>query len=365
MSNIAESVKSYLNLSDVQFLAKLNPQKKETLMLQEVLGIHVKEDGAVVLFDSLMEKLNQISIPSPKIKKWIHSLLKSIQDKKNTISPYQMFLPKEYEKLSRKLSKFTLSKKYQKWTEGISEQDEPYLVGEEITSSKLDSVVQDLKTLLKSLQIHKEIKVFLDTQNSILNFRFSYHAKDGEIHFFIPREFEMILEKESLYHLFLMFLSRYLLSDLPQDEILKKIDYKLKLYINKDPDFIKSEMEEIFGNKWEEFLTTYYSIKQIQELIYDRISIFLSGSNESILHLYHKINEIKDESYESDGEIFLIEDLWVEHKFSKEITSDIPDYSVRKIFVESYKGGYLSGKTVKKNKIWTSHDRKELKELYF
>ncbi len=365
MSNYTESVKFYITLSDVQFLAKLNPQKKETHMLQEVLGFHIKEDGSIDLSDSLIEKLNQISIPSPKIEKWIHSLLKSIQDQKNTTPPLQIFLPKEYEKLSQKLRKFTLSKKYQKWTQDIPEQIEPNLPGEEITSSKIDSVTLELKSFLKSLHIHKEIKVYLDTQNSILNFRFSYHTQDGEVHFFIPREFERILEKENLYFLFLMFLSRYLLSDLLQDEILNKIDQKLKLYINKDPDLIKFEMENIFGSRWEEFLTTYYSLRQIQELIFDRISIFLSGNNESILQLYYKINEIKDESYESDGEIFLIEDLWVEHKFSKEITSDIPDYSVRKYFLESYKGSYLSGKTIKKNKIWTSHDRKELKELYF
>jgi hypothetical protein len=365
MSNITESVKFYLNLSDIQFLAKLNPQKKETLKLQDILGSHIKEDGGIEFYESLGEKLSQISIPSPKIKKWIHSLVKSIQDNKNTISPYHAFHPKEYDKLAQRLRKFTLSKKFQKWTQDIPSQTLQVIAEERVSSDKVDSILRKLNPFLKSLQIHKEIKVFVDAQNSILNFKFSYHSQENEIHFFIPKELEKLLDEENLFLLFLLFLSRYLNSELQQEELIKRIDQKLILYINQEPDFIKSDMVSIFGNKWEDFLTTYYSLKQIQELIYDRISIFLAGSNDKILELYQKLNEIKEESYESDGEIFLIEDLWVDHKFSKDITSELPDYSIRKHFLQSYKGGYLSGKTIKKNKIWNSHDRKELKELYF
>jgi hypothetical protein len=245
-----------------------------------------------------------------------------------------------------------------------SQPSEPTEINEEeLVSQKINKVLQKMEMITKSFSIHKKIKVFKDSKNSLLNFKFNFKFNSDEIHLYIPNDLESQLTEEELFFVMVMFLARYLLPMINK-EIFNKIEYKLELYIDSVPEKIKEDMSMLFGKKWEDFFILYYSLKHIQELIYDRLTAFLAGDKESIINLHHKLNEIKENSYEIDGEIFLIEDLWADHNFSKEITSELPDNHTRKLFLNSYKGGYLFGKTIKKIKIWNSHDRKLLKELY-
>ena len=363
MSITQESNKYQLSISDIQFLAKMNPKKKETNQVFEIFKPYLKEDGFREIPDTAIENLKEISKINVKFLKGITNLLKSISEKKNSSSPLDVFIPTEYEKVFKKFTKYTQSKSFLKWVEINPPSVPTEIKEEELVSQKISKVLQKIEMITKSFSIHKKIKVFKDPKNSLLNFKFNFKFNSEEIHLYIPSDLESQLSEEELFCVMLMFLSRYLLPTINK-EIFNKIEYKLELYIDSVPEKIKEDMSMIFGKKWEEFFVLYYSLKQIQELIYDKLTVFLADDKESIIDLYHKLNEIKENSYEIDGEILLIEDLWADHNFSKEITSELPDNHIRKLFLNSYKGGYLFGKTIKKIKIWNSHDRKHLKELY-
>lgn len=352
-----------LSISDIQFLAKMNPKKKETNQVFEILKPHLKENGFQEVPNSSIENLKEVSKINVKFLKGITIFLNSITEKKNSSSPLDVFIPSEFEKVFKKFTKHTLSKSFYKWIETSQPNESTEANEEELVSQKISNVLQKIEMITKSFSIHKKIKVFKDSKNSLLNFKFNYKFNSDEIHLYLPIDLESQLTEKELYFVFLMFLARYLLPQINK-EIFNKIEYKLELYADLIPEKIKEDMKLVFGKKWEEFLINYYSLKQMQELIYDRLTVFLAGDKESIINLYHKLNEIKENSYEIDGEIFLIEDLWADHNFSKEITSELPENHIRKHFLNSYKGGYLIGKTIKKIKIWNSHDRKHLKELY-
>jgi hypothetical protein len=363
MSITQESNNYQLSISDIQFLAKMNPQKKETGQVFQILKPHLKETGFQDIPHSSIENLKEVGKINSKYLKGITNLLKSFSEKKNSSPALDAFIPSEYEKVLKKFIKYTQSKSFLKWIETNQPNENLEINEEELVTQKLANVLQKTEMVTRSFSIHKNIKVFKDSKNSLLNFKFKLKYNSDEILLYIPSDLESQLSEEELFYVILMFLARYLL---PQNskEIFNKIEYKLELYSDFIPEKIKEDMNVVFGKKWEEFFVLYYSLKQMQELVYDRLTAFLAGDSENIINIYHKLNEIKDNSYEIDGEIFLIEDLWADHNFSKDITSELPDNHIRKQFLHSYKGGYLFGKTFKKIKIWNSHDRKHLKELY-
>jgi hypothetical protein len=363
MSITQESNKYQLSISDIQFLAKMNPKKKETVQIFEILKPFLKQDGFQELPDSTIESLKEISKINGKYLKGITNILNTISEKKNSSSPLDVFIPSEYEKVFKKFTKYTQSKGFLKWMENIQPSEQIEINEDELVSQNISNGLPKIEMIANSFSIHKKIKVFKDSKNSLLNFKFNFKFNSDEIHLYIPSDLESQLSEEGVFIVMVMFLARYLLSQISK-EIFNKIEYKLDSYIDFAPEKIKEDMIMFFGKKWEDFFILYYSLKQMQELIYDRLTAFIAGDIDSISNLYRKLNEIKENSYEIDGEIFLIEELWADHNFSKEITSELPDNHIRKHFLNSYKGGYLYGKTIKKIKIWNSHDRKHLKELY-
>jgi hypothetical protein len=363
MSTTQESNKYQLSISDIQFLAKMNPKKKETKQVFEILKPHLKETGFQNLSESSIENLKEIAKINSKYLKGITNILRTFSEKNNPSPALEAFIPSEYDKVLKKFTKYTQSKSFLKWIETNQPNENLENNEEEFVTEKLTNVLQKSEMVTRSFSIHKNLKIFKDSKNSLLNFTFKYKSNTDEIHLFIPSDLESQLSEKELFLVLLMFLARYLLPQISK-EIFNKIEYKLELYADFIPEKIKEDMSMVFGKKWEEFFVLYNSLKQMQELVYDRLTAFLVGDSESVINIYHKLNEMKDNSYEIDGEIFLIEDLWADHNFSKDITSELPDNHLRKQFLHSYKGGYLFGKTFKKIKIWNSHDRKHLKELY-
>jgi len=76
------------------------------------------------------------------------------------------------------------------------------------------------------------------------------------------------------------------------------------------------------------------------------------------------MNELKEYSFDTDGEIFLVEDLWGEESFGRDIDSPIPDTVLRNRFIQSYSGPVFHGKEQSKYKFWNNEEKNYLKDFF-
>ncbi len=364
MSNIKSSNKVFLTLSDLQLYANLNPDKKGIQKDLYSFKSKIHEDGSYDFSTEDVDSIKNFSKEKSRLQKKIESHLETLEKNIVSKSPYSIFIPDEYFKILKKLDKFTNSKKFYKWIGNESSTGEQVTQYSQIKSDKILALSSQLSNLKNSLNINKVINFYYIDSISLLNFSFQYDVSETEIKIFLPEKLENNLSIDDIYIITLICISKYLLTDL-ENANLNKLKRKLNEYIENQSNEIKTDLIKFFGSKWESFIYSYYSIEQLNELIRDRLLLFLTGDKKRIIEFYNKIYKIKEESFELDEEIYLIEDIWEEQNLSKEIFNNEPEHKLRVDFLESYKGPYLFGKDFKKVKIWSTKDRKEIKEHYF
>jgi hypothetical protein len=365
MSNIKTSNKLFITLSDLQLFANLNPNKKGLQKELSSLKSKISDDGSINFSEEDIQKLKELSIEKSRQQKKIINLLNNIEgDTSEKKSLFMEFIPDEYYKIQKKLHKYTSNKKFYKWLGNESVNEYDTYQSTQVSNEKIVALDLQIKNIKTSLNITKNINFYYLENVSILNYNFEYEVTQNEIKIFLLEKLEGYLSIDDIYIITILCLSKYLLKDL-ENSIINRIKYKLDEYIENQSNGIKSDLLNIYGSKWENFIFNYYSIQQLNELIKDRLVLFLIGDTKRIIEFYNKIYKIKEESFDLDEEIYLIEDIWDEQNISKEIFNNDPEHKLRLDFLESYKGPNLFGKEFKKVKIWTIKDRKEIKEHYF
>jgi len=365
MSNIKTSNKVYITLSDLQLFANLNPNKKGLQKELFYLKTKISEDGSVNFSEEDIQKLKELSIEESRFQKKIIKLLDSIEgDTNDKKSLFLDFIPLEYYKIQKKLQKYISNKKFFKWLGGEStSKSEPFQYNI-ISNEKILALDLQIKNIKNSLNITRNINFYYLENISILNYNFEYEVTQEEIKIFLLETLEAHLSADDIYIITLICLSKFLLRDL-DNKLFTSIKNRFNEYIENHSNGIKNDLSNIFGTKWENFIFNFYSIQQLNEIIKDRLLLFLIDDKTRIIEFYNKINKIKEESFEIDEEIYLIEDIWEEQNLSKEIYNNEPEHRLRLEFLESYKGPNLFGKAFKKVRIWTIKDRKEIKKHYF
>ena len=365
MSNIKTSNKVFITLSDLQLFANLNPNKKGLQKELFSLKSKISDDGSISFIDEDIQKLKELAVEKSRLQKKIINLLSHIEGETNEKkSLFLEFIPNEYHKIQKKLHKYTNNKKFYKWLGNESANKSDTVQYTQISNEKIIALDLQIKNIKSSLNITKNINFYYLENVSILNYNFDYEVTQDEIKIFLLEKLEGYLSIDDIYIITILALSKYLLKDL-DNSILTKIKNKLNEYIENLSNGIKNDLLNIYGAKWENFIFNFYSIQQLNELIRDRLLLFLTGDTKRIIEFYNKFYKIREESFELDEEIYLIEDVWDEQNISKEIFNNEPEHKLRIDFLESYKGPNLFGKDFKKVKIWTIKDRKEIKEHYF